>query len=146
MLCVVGSAVEAREVARAVAQELASLESTLPPGPKTAEELAEQRPQRDSAAYAFELFDAGSGWVTLGDRVVLPPATRCLHVTATHDAADALRPFAAHLTNIAANTAELARSFRSSFGGARVVALGEMQRPPLDGPVDLRDGSAGYLL
>ena len=95
---------------------------------------------------AFELFDAGSGWVALGDRIVLPPATRCLHVTAVRDPADALRPFAAHLTNIAANTKELSRALRSSFRGARVVATGEMQRPPLDGPVDLRDGSAGHLL
>lgn len=145
VVCVVGSEPEARDVARAVAAQLAVLEQELPPGSRAAEALAERRRDRDAAAYAFDLFDAGSGWVTVGQRFTLPPAARCLHVMPVADAKAALQPYGAHLTNVGCNSSRLTADVRVNFPAARVVALGEMQRPILDGPVDLRHGTAGRL-
>lgn len=145
-VCVVGSAAQARIIAGAIAYELQRLEQQVPPGPNSAEEQAEMRRARDAAAYAFELFEAGAGWVSCADELVIPPSGRNLHVVATTDAKQALAPFAAHLTCIATNTAELSNDLRQRFPGARVVELGEMQRPPLDGPVDRRKSPQGELI
>jgi hypothetical protein len=67
-------------------------------------------------------------------------------VSWTSDAVAALSPLAPHLTCIAANTSSQSGSLRTAFPGARLVALGDMQRPPLDGPVDRRHGTRGELL
>jgi len=146
VVCVIGSEAAAREVARALAEQLTILEQELPPGPRTPETLAEQRRERDAAAYAFELEHAGSGWVTVGPRFMLPPAARCLHVMPVEDVSATLQPLAAHVTNIGCNSRKLSDDLRAVFPAARVVGLGEMQRPVLDGPVDLRHGTAGRLI
>lgn len=146
VVCVLGNQDQARLVAAAVADELSRLEQELPPGPKTAAEQAEARRDRDSAAYAFELFDAGQGWVSCASELVIPPSGRNLHVVDTADPVAALAPFAAHLTSIASNTRALRDRLGGRFAGARLVALGELQCPPLDGPVDRRHGTRGQLL
>lgn len=138
VVCVVGSEAQARIVASSIADALRILENTLPFGPRSEAERAEARRNRDAAAYAFELFDAGSGWVSCSSELVVPPSGRNLHVLATNNATGTLLPFAAHLTCIASNSPALLDELRQSFAGARTVALGEMQRPPLDGPVDRR--------
>ncbi len=76
----------------------------------------------------------GRGWVSLAGEPTLPPAGRNLHVCTAADPVATLTRFAAHLTCIGTNTEALAAKLRKSFNGARVVALGDMQRPPLDGP------------
>ena len=144
VVCVSGGAEQAKSVARALATELTLLERELPLGPSSPEELADARKNRDAAAYAFELFDAGSGWVSLSNEVVVPAPTRCLHVTCTSDAVQALGLLTPHVTCIATNAPPAQLS--ASFSGARLVALGEMQRPPLDGPVDRRHGAGGELI
>jgi hypothetical protein len=143
VVVLVGSADQARVVAQAVASALQALEIEVPPGSKTSAELAEARRDRDAAAYAFELFEAGSGWVSCASELVVPPSARNLHVVDTRDAIGALGPFQAHLTCVSANTQALRDQLHSAFSGSRVVALGEMQRPPLDGPVDKRHGTQG---
>lgn len=145
VVCVVGNADHARIVASAIASELQVLELSLPLGPKTATEQAEARRNRDAAAYAFELFDAGHGWVSCSSELVVPPNDRNLHVTDTLAAAATLAPFAAHLTCIATNSPALRAELQQALPGARHVALGDMQRPPLDGPVDRRHGTLGEL-
>jgi Acyl-CoA reductase (LuxC) len=147
VVCVVGSAEQAKSLASALASKLEALENELPPGPLGVEELAEARKNRDAAAYAFELFDAGSGWVSLSEKVVVPAPSRCLHVACTPDAVQALAALAPHVTCIATNaSAALSAQLGAAFGGARLVALGDMQRPPLDGPVDRRHGPSGELI
>ncbi|MDF3064669.1 MAG: hypothetical protein K0R38_270 [Polyangiaceae bacterium] len=145
VVCVLGSVEHARDVAKALAEALTGVEVELPAGPRDALQLSELRRNRDAAAYAFELFEAASGWVSVSDTVVLPPADRNLHVLPCPDAVSALRPFGAHLTNIGSNVG-FDRALREAFPGARLAALGAMQRPPLDGPVDLRHGTHGELL
>jgi hypothetical protein len=146
VVCVLGKPDQARIVASTIAAELSALEQELPRGPKTVVEQAEARRNRDAAAYAFELFDAGQGWVSCASELVIPPSGRNLHVIDTTDAGAALAPFAAHLTRISANTHALRDELRPHFAGARLVALGELQRPSLDGPVDRRHGTLGELL
>lgn len=146
VVCVIGSQAQANALAQALATELVALDRGLPPGSQTAEGAAEARKNRDAAAYAFELFDAGHGWVSLSAKVVVPPADRALHVAWTNDAVRALSPLAAHLTCIASNTSDLSGDLRLAFPGARLVAFGDMQRPALDGPVDRRHSSLGKLI
>jgi hypothetical protein len=146
VVCVVGNPEQARAVADALASALTLLERDLPPGPASAEAAATARNDRDAAAYAFELFDAGSGWVSLAPKLVVPPAARNLHVAWTSDAVQALAAYSPHLTCIATHaTPALSARLRAAFPGARLVALGEMQRPPLDGPVDRRHSVLGEL-
>jgi hypothetical protein len=146
VVCVLGTPEQSRIVANTIAAELSALEQELPSGPKTEADQGEARRNRDAAAYAFELFDAGQGWVSCASELVLPPSGRNLHVIDTRAPAAALARFAAHLTCISANTRALRDELRSQFTGARLVALGELQRPPLDGPVDRRHGTQGELL
>jgi hypothetical protein len=54
------------------------------------------------------------------------------------DAAKLLAPLAKGIVTIGSDDLESARAVAPSW--ARLAALGMMQRPPLDGPVDLRDG------
>ncbi len=147
LVCVQGSSARARAIAQMLAAELSERERELPCGARTPGERAEMRRQRDAAAYAFELFDAGSGWVTCSVDVALPPSGRHLHVVPTADALGVLAPYERHLTCIGASAAPtLVHDLKQRFPRARVTALGAMQRPPLDGPVDLRQAAAGELL
>ncbi|HVY25286.1 MAG TPA: acyl-CoA reductase [Polyangiaceae bacterium] len=146
VVLVAGNESAARRVATSLASELTALERALPPGPRSAEEAAAERRAHDAAAYAFELLEAGRGWVSLGATFQLPPASRCLHVAFAPDPLALLAPFAAQLTTVGTHgksyTAELARLAPH----ARVAALGSMQRPALDGPVDRRASPSGELL
>lgn len=145
VVCVLGEPAQALPVASALARALQALEEEVPPGPRSPEALAEMRRQRDAATYAFQTLPAGTGWVSLSPEPVVPPAERCLHVVAGRDALETLSPLARRLTCIGAEVSPALKSeLRARFPGARVVGLGEMQRPPLDGPVDRR--GAGELL
>lgn len=146
VVCVLGTSQQARDVASELAAALAERELDLPCGPRSPSLLAELRRNRDAAAYAFELLSAGSGWVSVSETLVVPPANRNLHVVASLDARAVLAPLAAHLTCIGCNDAARYGELRAAFPGARLAALGEMQRPPLDGPVDLRHGTRGELI
>lgn len=147
LVCVLGAAGRVRAVAAALARTLGEVERELPRGAETPAELGEARRQQDAAAYAYELFEAGSGWVSFSSDAVVPPSGRHLHVMPTADPIAALTPYRRHLTCIGASAdAELEQRLRQTFAGSRVTALGQMQRPPLDGPVDLRHGTAGELV
>lgn len=144
VVCSVGTPDQARAVAAALAKELGALEQRLPPGTATPERAAEDRRNFESARYAFEFWQAGSGFVSLDERIVVPPARRNLHVTPTLDPVLALQPFASHLTTLGlAPQLTQEPALRASFPGARFAELGQMQRPRLDGPVDRRHGTQG---
>jgi hypothetical protein len=146
VVCVRGSESAARELAEALAAELGKLELEVAPGPRSPPELAEARRWHDAAAYAFELFAAGSGLVSFSatGELSLPPVGRNLHVVGVSDPLRTLAPFHQHLTCVGVSaSAELESQLRSALGGARFASLGEMQRPPLDGPVDRRHGPDG---
>jgi hypothetical protein len=145
-VCVLGSNEQARSIAEAIARELGALEREVPMGRSNVAELADARRDRDIAAYAFEVFDAGRSWVSVSGELVIAPSGRNLHVVPSADAVQTLAPFTRHITCIGTNAAALEARLRQAFTGARLVALGDMQRPPLDGPVDLRHGTQGELV
>jgi hypothetical protein len=138
----VGDSGSARRFAERTSHALADLEQRIPRGTLSADEAADERRFRDSAAFAFELFAAGSGAVTLdvhANHWVVPPLGRNLHVAGVGD----LHGLAALESSIvalgAAAPAVLIDELRALLPRARVSSLGSMQRPRLDGPVDRRE-------
>ncbi len=78
-----------------------------------------------------------------GDLAVppLPPATRAVSVLSVADAASgqrAIAPYRAFLTTIGGDLDDDAARSLAALGGVRFTRIGQMQRPPLDGPVDPR--------
>jgi hypothetical protein len=72
---------------------------------------------------------------------VLPPPYRHLHIAACSSIADAAKliaPLAKGVVSVGSDDEGAAKTLAPSW--ARISAIGVMQRPPLDGPVDLRDG------
>ncbi|MDI3285933.1 acyl-CoA reductase [Polyangium sp. 15x6] len=77
--------------------------------------------------------------------LVLPPAARVVHVVALAptDAPNLLAPWAPYVTSVGlCDDGALARAILERAPFARRSPLGGMQRPPLDGPVDLRPSRA----
>lgn len=141
LVCVLGDAARAKQLVDALAQALQRLNDELPPGAEGPEARAERRRYLDAATYAFDVVQAGASFVSLSleARLELPPAGRNLHVASVSDPAASLSPLQRHLTSIAVQGPEALRGrLQRAFPGARTCELGAMQRPPLDGPVDLR--------
>lgn len=147
---VVGGADATRTFAEALVKELARLEHDVPRGELSRDELAEQTRWRDTALYAAELLPAGKGAVGLdveGGAVVVPPIGRNVHVMRVDDASGVLASLAPSIVCAGvAGPARATEEVRELLPRARVTALGKMQRPPLDGPVDLRADPAGEIL
>jgi hypothetical protein len=134
---------------QALAQALMQREREIPMGTLTPEERGDVRRFRDMMCIAGRALPAGNGLVTMETDPLpwtLPPAGRVLHVRTVADAVADLRPLAHAVTTVAVNptnsnaAARLARAFPS----ARITSVGRMQRPALDGPVDLRGLSAEH--
>lgn len=141
LVLVRGAAGAAAKLVQALAHELQRLDLALPAGLEPPEALAERRRFVDAATYAFDVVQAGPSFVSLSHdaRLLLPPAGRNLHVACVTDAATSLAPFRCQLTCVAVRgPADLRRRLQLALPGARCCELGQMQRPPLDGPVDLR--------
>jgi hypothetical protein len=149
VVLVAGSAEQTREVAQALARALTALESEVPLGPQSEAELAAARRETSAMRFACELFEAGSGWVALGEdeRLRFPAQARCLFVLRAPEPHVALLPYVPLLTCVGAALGDTrAARLRQLLPHARHVALGQMQRPPLDGPVDRRHDPAGELV
>jgi hypothetical protein len=136
---------QAGELARELALELGKLEQRVPRGQLSAGELSEIAKYRDTAHFTGEVFEAGLGFVTLGQTAeagswLLPPTGRNIHVLATPNPLATLTPYRPLLTSCAfAGEPARAEALRRGLPGARLCRFGEMQRPPFDGPVDRRD-------
>ncbi len=119
-------------------------ETTIPTGEISPGERAAIARYRDTLCLAGEVTNAGTGLVSLGTQSlpwILPPVGRVLHIRATSDAIADARPHAAHLTAIGVSSmqASTVSRLRAAFPNARIAKLGQVQRPRLDGPVDLRN-------
>ncbi len=139
-----------RELAEAVAKELVALEHEIPRGRMALEELAEQSWYRDTMVYACGLLPAGKGTVGYdleGERILLPPVGRNLHVVAVEDFGAALGSVVGAVTAAGvAGPNETWEAVRQLLPQARISAIGKMQKPRLDGPVDRRPDPAGEVL
>lgn len=130
--------------AQALARACARWEQQVPRGKLTEAESADLHWYRDTMTYAADALPAGKGVVVLDpvdERLVIPPVGRALHVTRTHNAEKLLESIADRVTCVGiAGHDNLEGRLRISLGERRYTALGAMQTPPLDGPVDLRKG------
>jgi hypothetical protein len=146
LVLALGSEADTRAFGEALARALASFEARVPRGRLQPEEAAEAVRYRDTLCFAAELVVAGSGLVGIdvrGGALVVPPPGRHVHVVRVQELTAAAAQLAGRVTSVAVDGArELAGVVRLAFPGARITVPGRMQRPPFDGPVDLR-GSTG---
>jgi Acyl-CoA reductase (LuxC) len=134
-----GSNEERRAFARTLADELRAIEQRIPLGTLDPDEAAAVTRWRDTARFAGELVPAGSGFVSIDDGLTLPPVGRNVSVFLPNDLDEVLENARPHVAALGiAGPPELERRLASLLPGARRSALGRMQRPAFDGPVDLR--------
>ena len=139
-----GGVEHARAFATALRQALLALGESVPRGPGTDAAAAEEARYVEAMRAVGEVSGSSGALVGFDDDpvdILLPPASRAVHVVATDAArvAALLGPHARFVAAIGADAeSELARAAFSACPGARVSRLGQMQRPPLDGPVDRR--------
>ncbi|MEA2753636.1 MAG: hypothetical protein QOI41_7779 [Myxococcales bacterium] len=141
---VLGDEGRASALADALHAELERLDVTVPRGAVPAEERAAAGRYVATMTYACRALvgsEHAIGIAPPGAPLVLPPPYRTVHVAACsslEEAAKLLAPLAKGVVTIGSDDAESARALAPSW--ARIAPLGMMQRPPLDGPVDLREG------
>ncbi|MCB9589762.1 MAG: proline dehydrogenase [Polyangiaceae bacterium] len=147
ILIVQGDVKLASELARRLARELSAFEARIPRGELSPAEAADVTLYRDSMAYAGELHFAGKGCVgldTQGDRLMLAPVGRHMHVVHTHDAPALVAGLGPDVAALGVDVSPaLQERLVQALPKARLSTLGQMQRPRFDGPVDkrpLRDG------
>jgi len=134
-----------RDLAVAVERELEDWLARVPLGPAASHERAELALFRRAMEAVGDVHgDEGHLVVSLPSvrTLSLPPAARALVVLAA--SSTSVLPLLSAMSRFVAaigcgdREEPLARALIGMAPGARVSALGEMQRPPLDGPVDLR--------
>jgi hypothetical protein len=136
----VGSHGSTRRFAAAVAEELEMLSERVPLGTLDPDEAAAVTRFRDAMDYTGLLHSAGPGFVGIGgERLVVAPVGRNLHFLRCDDPVPLLAPTASSIAALGfAVSPDLEARLRQALPGARTSALGLMQRPPFDGPVDRR--------
>lgn len=141
---VLGDAAAARDFAKALSQNLAEFADRVPRGELSEEERAAERRYRDLATYSGELLGGRDYAVSVGQDepgqpLLVPPLGRNVHVVSTPEWMARLGAMSSSVTAVGVIGPETLRERISSVvPGARLSALGRMQRPPLDGPVDRR--------
>ena len=142
IVAVEGSDAQARVFSEALAAALADAERRVPRGQLSADEAAQISRFRDALRYAGEIFAAGPGWVGLENRggpAVLAPVGRNLTVIVADHAHRALAPLSQWITAVGIQGSRaFADSVTEVVPHARTSVLGRMQKPPFDGPVDVR--------
>jgi hypothetical protein len=139
-----GNLETARRLAEALVAHLARFEEQVPRGELSADERAAERRYRDLAAYSGELFAETRYAVSLraetpGEPLLVPPVGRNVHVVSTADVGARLDAMRDAVTAVGVFGPDSLRDrLVALMPAARVSALGCMQRPPLDGPVDRR--------
>lgn len=143
VVLVIGDGARASEVADALDVELEQLADTVPRGELPADERAASGRYVATMTYACRALVGRQhviGVAPPGAPLVLPPPYRHVHVaacTSLDDAAKLLAPLARGIVAVGSDDHAAARFLAPR--GARLSRLGAMQRPPLDGPVDLRE-------
>ena len=143
VVVVEGALERARGFARLLAEALEGLGVRVPVGHFTQDELAERRRFLDTCRMVGDVIEAGQGSVAVANHLVIPPVGRNVFVWPAdcEQATSVLGPIAGGVAALGVGGSEsdpLVASLRSLLLDARVSPLGWMQRPRLDGPVDLR--------
>ena len=128
---------DARACVQALHEALGS--SPVPRGALLADERAEAERWRATMTYAGEVYAGPEHAVAVGPLVVPPPGrhVQLVPVASHEEAAALLAPLRRFVTTFGTDDDD-----RLAPPCARIAHLGEMQRPPLDGPVDLRPDGA----
>jgi Acyl-CoA reductase (LuxC) len=142
---VLGDEARAERFAEALHAALIAQAAQVPRGRLLDDERIDARRWRDALTFAGRVWAADDSAVALapaGTPLYVPPAGR--HVTvmpaASRDAVvAAIAPLAAHVVAVGTDAPRELGALAPSH--ARLSALGAMQRPPLDGPVDRRVAS-----
>ena len=140
---VIGDEVRAAALGDALHAELDRLAATIPRGDVPKDERAASGRYVATMTYACRVLVGSQhaiGIAPPGAPLVLPPPYRHVHVAACASLADAerlLAPLARAVVSVGSDDLEAARAIAPPW--ARLSALGRMQRPPLDGPVDGRE-------
>lgn len=142
-----GEAARGVSFAAALDRQLDHWQRHVPRGRLARSEVAEFASWRDALAFAGRLWCGSAHAVGLapsGAPLTLPPPGRHVHVVPVASSADLaayLAPMARFV--VAVGTDDPAALGRAAPSHARVSALGRMQRPAFDGPVDKRASEAG---
>lgn len=137
-----GDAGTAEAFATSLASALEDLAATIPAGARDPGELTELAWYRATLAWVGKACNVASHdppavvGVTSA-ALLVPPSGRNVHVVGG-SARSALRALSPLVTCVGVASEASRATARSACPGARVVALGQMQRPPLDGVVDRR--------
>lgn len=134
-----GDPTRAEAFADSLHASLSAWAGRVPRGLLDDEEREEARRWQESLAFAGRVWSAPQHTVGLGDRLLVPPSGRHLQVVPVSDlraAAVLLGPIAGAVVTVGTDAPEAARTLAPAH--ARIAALGCMQRPPLEGPVDRR--------
>jgi hypothetical protein len=141
-----GSRDDAERFASFLAAELEQRESEVPRGALSDEERRDRALYRQSLQAVGQCFEGATSLVGLDlepRALVLPPAGRHLHVMRVRDAGGLEGLLAPHVGAITcfgvAERSSHAKALAVLAPGARSLPIGNMQRPPLDGPVDQRE-------
>ncbi|WP_394843382.1 proline dehydrogenase [Pendulispora brunnea] len=116
---------------------LTARESTIRRGELTPSECADASRYADTVRFAGDLYEGKAHLVGVTDTLLVPPPGRHLHIMPLEALPTVLASLARSI--VAVGLSDPAHALVPSLPGhARISALGRMQRPPLDGPVDRR--------
>lgn len=134
-----GDEAAASAFAAALHERLGEWSRRVPRGSLSTQEHAEAARWRATVSFAGRLWTADDHAVGLAATPTVPPAGRhvlVVPVSSREDLASELARLARHV--VAVGTDDPRERDASWPPNARLSALGQMQRPPLDGPVDRR--------
>lgn len=137
-----GSPTFAEQMHERIALALEDAEAQVPRGTLNHQELADERRYVDTFRFVGGL-RGGELWGVVLDerpeRIMIPPVGRYLHLVRTDAPLERLGELGQRLTCVAvAGDDRLPGQIFQRLGNLRVVEPGQMQLPPLDGPVDRR--------
>jgi hypothetical protein len=120
-----------------LAQQLAAMQQRVPRGRVTAEQRTAIARYRQTMRALGSIHEGDGFLVGVSTEIVLPPAMRSIHLCSKSEATQRwLQEHAAYITAFGHD----AKAPSFTIPRARYSALGYMQRPRLDGPVDRRTG------
>ncbi len=143
VVLVLGDAARGERFAAALHIRLAELEAAVPRGRLDPEELRDAARYRETMAFAGAVHCgvAHAVGLSVDGALVVPPTGRHVHVAVAPGVSAAqplLEPLARQVVALGSDSCDEAGALLPSGARARISLLGYMQRPPLDGPVDLR--------
>jgi hypothetical protein len=141
---------EGSKFARLLLEALTRAAKLLPFGTIDPETVAETARHRETWRYLGEVHSGPGGMVSLdldGKPWGKPPSQRTVHIRLTNDALADLVGMLDAITAVGSrNDPSLAARIQSTCRHARWSPFGFMQRPRLDGPVDLRPDPRGCVI